>query len=250
MYYNHGAQGPVGLVSRRSYLGAVQAVHLNATHAAVQTDGRLLLHTIKPSSQQHRQQHDDLDEVDADICLPKTGAHQQDPIVCAALSQFFIITATAAGSLTYYQMQDGNLGVVNDYRHTGEVCKCIMSKAATYRPCHKSHNQHSVTPAAASCPLGMGQGPSSPASWQLTITKKAARVHAGGTITHLFPQPAGPRLVLADDRMLVALYSPVNDELTALPGFEGSLQQVSGRQLPNTTSSSLYLTLIRPSPCM
>lgn len=51
-------------------------------------------------------------------------------------------------------------------------------------------------------------------------------VIAGGTITHLFPQPAGPRLVLADDRLLVALYSPVNDELITLPGFEGSLQQV------------------------
>eukprot|EP00879_Flechtneria_rotunda_P026426 GHRR01028175.1.p1 GENE.GHRR01028175.1~~GHRR01028175.1.p1 ORF type:complete len:731 (+),score=226.61 GHRR01028175.1:88-2280(+) len=50
--------------------------------------------------------------------------------------------------------------------------------------------------------------------------------HAGGSITHLFPQPVGPRLVLADSRMQTALYSPINDELTLLPQFEGCLQQV------------------------
>lgn len=119
MYYNHSAQGAVGLVNRRSYLGAVQAVYLNATHAAVRTDGRLLLHTIKPSSQQQGQQHDVTDEIDADICLPKAGGHQQDPIVCAALSQFFVITATASGSLTYHLVQENDLAVVNEYRHTG-----------------------------------------------------------------------------------------------------------------------------------
>lgn len=119
MYYSHGAQSPVGLVNRRNYLGAVTAVHLNDTYAAVQTDGRLLLHTIKPSSEQHQLQHDDADEVDADLCLPKGGGHQQDPIVCSALSQVFVITATASGSLLYHLLQDNDLAVVNEYRHTG-----------------------------------------------------------------------------------------------------------------------------------
>jgi hypothetical protein len=50
---------------------------------------------------------------------------------------------------------------------------------------------------------------------------------AGGGITALYPQPAGPRLVLADSRMQVGLYSPLNDEFQLLPGFEGTLQQVS-----------------------
>lgn len=49
---------------------------------------------------------------------------------------------------------------------------------------------------------------------------------AGGGITALFPQPAGPRLVLADSRLQVGLYSPLNDEFQLLPGFEGTLQQV------------------------
>jgi hypothetical protein len=51
-------------------------------------------------------------------------------------------------------------------------------------------------------------------------------VFAGGGITALYPQPAGPRLVLVDSRMQVGLYSPLNDEFQLLPGFEGTLQQV------------------------
>lgn len=54
---------------------------------------------------------------------------------------------------------------------------------------------------------------------------------AGGSITHIYPQPYGPRLVLADDQMTVALFSPLTDELTPLPGFEGSLELVSLRVL-------------------
>jgi hypothetical protein len=52
---------------------------------------------------------------------------------------------------------------------------------------------------------------------------------AGG-ITALYPQPAGPRLVMADSRMQVGLYSPLNDEVQLLPGFEGTLQQVRAMQ--------------------
>jgi hypothetical protein len=120
LFYSHGAQGPVGLVSRRSYLGGVQAVQLNATHAAVLTDGRLLLHSI--AQQQQQQQGLDSDDAEADLCLPKAGAHHHDPISCAALSQHFVVTGTAAGSLCYHMLQDGELAVVNEYRHSGELC--------------------------------------------------------------------------------------------------------------------------------
>jgi hypothetical protein len=119
LFYSHGAQGPVGLVSRRSYLGGVQAVHLNATHAAVLTDGRLLLHTI--AAQQQQQQGAESDDAEADLCLPKAGSHHHDPISCAALSQYFVVTGSASGSLCYHMLQDGELAVVNEYRHSGEL---------------------------------------------------------------------------------------------------------------------------------
>jgi hypothetical protein len=123
LFYSHGAQGPVGLVSRRSYLGGVQAVHLNATHAAVLTDGRLLLHTI--AAQQQQQQGMESDDAEAELCLPKAGSHHHDPISCAALSQYFVVTGSASGSLCYHMLQDGELAVVNEYRHSGELCVAL-----------------------------------------------------------------------------------------------------------------------------
>jgi hypothetical protein len=226
LFYSHGAQGPVGLVSRRSYLGGVQAVHLNATHAAVLTDGRLLLHTI--AARQQQQQGQDSDDAEADLCLPKGGAYQQDPISCAALSQHFVVTGSSAGSLCYHMLQDGQLAVVNEYRHSGEpwyqkLLLCVLSKdactvaaaaAARHVKCiwlslqyasqSGSHHSKAYTHCEHCCLL----------------------VCAGGGITALYPQPAGPRLVLADSRMQVGLYSPLNDEFQLLPGFEGTLQQV------------------------
>jgi hypothetical protein len=100
----------------------VQAVHLNATHAAVLTDGRLLLHTIAAQQQQQQQQQGaESDDAEADLCLPKAGSHHHDPISCAALSQYFVVTGSASGSLCYHMLQDGELAVVNEYRHSGEL---------------------------------------------------------------------------------------------------------------------------------
>lgn len=128
-FYSHGAQGPVGLVSRRSYLGGVQAVHLNATHAAVLTDGRLLLHTITARQRQQQQDNMESDDAEADLCLPKPGSHHHDPISCAALSQHFVVTGSASGSLCYHMLQDAELAVVNEFRHNGEMrddcCRAI-----------------------------------------------------------------------------------------------------------------------------
>ncbi|KAF8062105.1 WDR19 [Scenedesmus sp. PABB004] len=173
LFYSHGAAGPVGLVSRRTYLGAVAAVHLNASHAAVLTDGRLLVHPIAPggaaggggSGVQHA---GDDDDGGADLCLPRggAGAPRADPVVAAALSKHFVLTASAGGALSYHMLHGGGLALVSEFRH------------------------------------------------------------AGGTILSLHPQPAGPRCVLADASGLVAMYSPLSDELLPLPGFQGALAQV------------------------
>lgn len=45
-------------------------------------------------------------------------------------------------------------------------------------------------------------------------------------MTHLYPQPYGPKLVLADHQITVGLFSPLTDEVTQLPGFEGTLELV------------------------
>lgn len=124
LYYSHKLQGPTGLVNHRRYLGSVQAVYLNSSHAAVLTDGRLLVHTIQqqlPSGQaQHGQQAGEVSfDSEPDLFLPKDGLQHSDPVACAALSEHFVITATASGSLRYHLLQDGKLAQVNEYRHAG-----------------------------------------------------------------------------------------------------------------------------------
>eukprot|EP00882_Tetradesmus_deserticola_P018249 GHRQ01019600.1.p1 GENE.GHRQ01019600.1~~GHRQ01019600.1.p1 ORF type:complete len:190 (+),score=44.06 GHRQ01019600.1:163-732(+) len=133
-FYSHGAQGPVGLVSRRSYLGGVQAVHLNATHAAVLTDGRLLLHTIAARQQQQQLDNEASVDGEADLCLPKAGSHHHDPISCAALSQHFVVTGNASGSLCYHMLQNGELAVVNEHRHSGELQPCVCCRPNSWSP--------------------------------------------------------------------------------------------------------------------
>lgn len=77
-------------------------------------------------------------------------------------------------------------------------------------------------------------------------------VYAGGKITHLYPQPYGPKLVLANDQMTVGLFSPLTDELTHLPGFEGSVNQVSEPGLHGSVPAGCALSLVctpAPGPC-
>lgn len=109
LFYSH-ASSPGELVNRRSYLGGVQAVCLNATHAAVLTDGRVLLHSIEGGS---TGQHGS----DTDLCLPQPGAARPEPITCMALSHHFLITATATGTVCHHMVREGALALVNEYRH-------------------------------------------------------------------------------------------------------------------------------------
>jgi len=124
LYYNHKLPGATGLVNHRSYLGSVQAVHLNASHAAVLIDGRLLVHAIHqqlPSDQAQHGQHAGEASFDSepDLYLPKDSLQHSDPVACAALSEHFVITAGASGSLRYHLLQDGQLAQVNEHRHLG-----------------------------------------------------------------------------------------------------------------------------------
>jgi hypothetical protein len=114
-FYSH-ASSPGKLVNRRSYLGGVQTLCMNDTHAAVLSDGRVLLHVLDASSSSAGDQGAAAAE---DLCLPQPGAVRSEPITHMALSHHFLLTATAGGTLCYHMVQDGKLAAVNEYRHTG-----------------------------------------------------------------------------------------------------------------------------------
>lgn len=110
-------QSPAGLVNRRNYLGGVQAICLNATHVAVLTGGRVLMHPIE----QQQMQGTAAGGIEVELSLPKPGAVQAEPITRMALSQHFLVTATASGTLCYHMLQDGELAAVNEHKHTGRL---------------------------------------------------------------------------------------------------------------------------------
>jgi WD repeat-containing protein 19 len=110
MFYAYDTT-PGQLVNTRSYLGGVHAVCLNDTHAAVLTDGRVLVHTIEDADK----------GAGADMCLSHPGAVRPEPITCMALSHHFLVTATGSGSVCYHMVQDGTLATVNEYRHMGKT---------------------------------------------------------------------------------------------------------------------------------
>lgn len=109
LFYTHNAS-PGRLVNRRSYVGGVQAVCLNDTHAAVLTDGRVLVHAVEAGAG---------GEAREDVCLPAPGAVRSEAVTKVALSHHFLVTATGSGTLCYHVVQNGTLAAVNEFRHTG-----------------------------------------------------------------------------------------------------------------------------------
>lgn len=59
----------------------------------------------------------------------------------------------------------------------------------------------------------------------------------GGSILQMHPQPSGARLILEDEQHRVFMFSPVNDQLTPLPGFEGALDSL----LWDTTDPNVFI---------
>jgi hypothetical protein len=149
LFYSH-ADPSQGLVSQREYMGGISQVFLNATHAALLLDGRLLVHPIVPPPGQSP------DELDAS--LPPPGV--RDPIACAALSQHFAVTGSSSGLLCYYLAQ--GLAPVNEYKHSCEWpwcsrCICVFVTAMD--------NWHDRVKHVPPCPvLVPGLGPTSATS--------------------------------------------------------------------------------------
>eukprot|EP00798_Chlamydomonas_sp_ICE-L_P012670 gene12669-15902_t len=94
-FYRHGRVGTGELVNKRNYMGSVEAVRLNSTHAAVQVDGRVIVHPIE--IELGRQ----MDEFD--VVLPPQGQPQH--ITCVAISEHFVITGSKQGILSYFLVE-------------------------------------------------------------------------------------------------------------------------------------------------
>jgi hypothetical protein len=114
LYYEH-SHGQ--LANRRSYLSGVQAVCLNSTHAAVLTAGRVLMHAIDAAADGGAGDTGSA----GDVALPEPGAAARaEPITCVALTDTFLVTATAGGALSYHVLQDGKLACVSERKQQAD----------------------------------------------------------------------------------------------------------------------------------
>ncbi|GAX77949.1 hypothetical protein CEUSTIGMA_g5391.t1 [Chlamydomonas eustigma] len=93
------------VVTQRQYMGSVQSVKLNETHAALQMEGRVLVHPIEIPPGRARDEFD--------VMLPPPGQNQT--LTSVAVTRHFIITSSKQGVIAYYLAED--CSPVNDFRH-------------------------------------------------------------------------------------------------------------------------------------
>lgn len=70
------------MVNRRDYMGSVQVIKLNSSHAAVLTEGKVIVHPIEIEGGKSMD--------DFDVVLPTPG--QNHTITCVAINETFVIT--------------------------------------------------------------------------------------------------------------------------------------------------------------
>jgi WD repeat-containing protein 19 len=80
--YRHGRDKDVRLVNKREYMGSVDSIRLNETHASVLTEGRIIMHPIEVAAGTHPDEFD--------MMLPPHG--QTHYITCHAMTHHFIVT--------------------------------------------------------------------------------------------------------------------------------------------------------------
>lgn len=108
-YYRYAELSEARLVNHRTYLGSVQNIYLSEGHAAVLSEGRVIVHEIEVDLNQSVDLHD--------VTLPPSSAATPAPIACCSVSTTFVVTGSRSGQLCYYLL-DG-MAPVNDYRHAG-----------------------------------------------------------------------------------------------------------------------------------
>jgi WD repeat-containing protein 19 len=100
-FYSCQTQANCHLVNEQEYIGTVESVSLNATHAVVLIEGRVYLHSI---------------ERDGDSRTMIFPRKEDDrTITCASIVGNFLIYAHSNGRLQYYSLVDGT--EVNEWKH-------------------------------------------------------------------------------------------------------------------------------------
>eukprot|EP00929_Paragymnodinium_shiwhaense_P016254 TRINITY_DN12450_c0_g1_i1.p1 TRINITY_DN12450_c0_g1~~TRINITY_DN12450_c0_g1_i1.p1 ORF type:complete len:1383 (+),score=443.06 TRINITY_DN12450_c0_g1_i1:121-4269(+) len=115
-FYSCVQQGNHQLVNEQEYIGSVESVSLNATHACVLIEGRVYLHPIERNSGDGKT-----------TIFPRK--EDDKTITCASIVGNFLIYAHSNGRLQYYSLIDGT--EVNEYKHDNGIKKCFPNQEGT-----------------------------------------------------------------------------------------------------------------------
>jgi len=115
-FYACGNSNNCPCVSEQEYIGSVESVSLNATHACVLIDGRVYLHPIERNSGDGKT-----------IIFPKKDDDRT--VTCASIVGNFLIYAHKNGRMQYYSLVDGK--EVNEYKLDTGIQKCFPNQEGT-----------------------------------------------------------------------------------------------------------------------
>jgi len=125
-FYSCAHQGNCHLVNEQEYIGSVESVGLNATHACVLIEGRVYLHPIE---RPERNSGDGKTTI-----FPRKDA--DNSITCAAIVGNFLIYGTYSakeedrnGRMQYYSLIDGQ--EVNEYKHQTGIRRIFPNQEGT-----------------------------------------------------------------------------------------------------------------------
>jgi len=115
-FYSCIHQGNCHLVNEQEYIGTVESVGLNATHACVLIEGRVYLHPIERNSGDGKT-----------TIFPRKDDDRT--ITCAAIVGNFLIYAHSNGRMQYYSLIDGT--EVNEYKHENGIRRIFPNQEGT-----------------------------------------------------------------------------------------------------------------------
>lgn len=115
-FYSCAQQNASRLVNEQEYIGSVESVSLNSSHACVLIEGRVYLHPIERNSGDGKT-----------TIFPRQEGDRS--ITCASIVGNFLIYAQSNGRLQYFSLVDGT--EVNEYNHENGIKRCYPNQEGT-----------------------------------------------------------------------------------------------------------------------
>lgn len=201
-YYLHDQCPRARLVSQRTYLGSVQSIHLNATHAILLVEGRVVTHPIEVGPDQHADDHA--------ITLegPSGGSAT---VTCCAVTSELVITASSDGNLATYAV--GGTAPVNEFKHSQGLLKVYPQPGGQCVVFLDDHCQlllyHPLDDTLLT--LGEVQGEVEDLLWDLEDNNVFVVVRAQRAQVYVYTPVSitGSKVTLIDQQSISATHTPV-----------------------------------------